>query len=66
MPAGNQASPWPPVCDTMTIEMSKRGPATSPSSIACRKPASAPPMSRAVVTPQASVSAKIAVERSTL
>jgi len=42
----------------MPSEISRRGPSISPSSIAARKPASAPPMSRAVVIPQASVLAK--------
>ena len=65
-PAGTHMSPWPPVWEIIAMDTSRRGPSTKPSSMASRKPASAPPMSRAVVTPQARVSARIAVERSTL
>jgi len=41
MPAGTQESPWPPVCEIMTIEIRSRGPLTKPSAMASRNPASA-------------------------
>ena len=54
-PLGSQASPWPPVIESMVMEICMRGPTSTPSSIALRIPASAPLASRTVVMPSASV-----------
>ena len=52
--------------ESMAIETSSRGPAITPSSRARRNPASAPPMSRAVVTPHSRVARRTPSDRKML
>ncbi len=54
-PLGSQLSLWPPVWLSIVIATCTLGPTRTRSSIAFRSPASAPPASRTVVMPCASV-----------
>ncbi len=58
-----RGSECPPVGPIACPAMNSRGPAIAPSSTACFNPQSAPPVSRTVVNPRASMSRMLAAAR---